>query len=134
VTVRGTSGLEMAALGKTVITAGTGRYEGNGFTVDPVDRFSYLNILARLPDAPSPNPEQIQLAKRYAFAIFVLKPFTVASLTPRLKTGVREVRASDDIVYAPVQFQGQELPPDLKRFSNWALQRDSADLLGEWAA
>lgn len=134
ITVRGTSGLEMAALSKTVITAGTGRYEKNGFTVDPQDRQAYLELLAKLPDVPAPEAEQIELAKRYAYAIFVLKPFTLESLTPRLKTGKREVRASDDIIYTPKEFEEYELPPDLRRFSEWALQVDNADLLADWAA
>jgi hypothetical protein len=129
ITVRGTSGLEMAALGKTVITAGTGRYEGNGFTIDPPDKQAYLKILKDLPDIPSFTSEQIGLAKRYAYSIFLLKPFTLASLVPRLKTGKREVRASDDIIYCAAEISGNELPTDLKRFSDWVVNQSDADLL-----
>ena len=35
ITIRGTSGLEMAVLGKTVITCGKNRYQNKGFTIDP---------------------------------------------------------------------------------------------------
>ncbi|HHT9138678.1 MAG TPA: glycosyltransferase [Candidatus Wunengus sp. YC60] len=136
ITVRGTAGLEMAALGKTVITAGTGRYEGNGFTVDPRDKDEYLDILKKLPDIPPLSQEQVRLAKRYAYAIFVLKPFTLKCMKPTFRTGVREVRASDDIVQLGVQFDtnGHTLPPDLQKVSKWVLEKDNHDLLPEWIA
>ena len=34
ITVRGTIGLELSSFGKVVVTAGSGRYDGNGFTLD----------------------------------------------------------------------------------------------------
>jgi hypothetical protein len=132
ITVRGTSGLEMAALGGAVITAGTGRYEGNGFTIDPPNRDAYLELLSRLPDLPDPTAEQVELAKRYAYSIFVLKPFTVPSLVPRLKTGKRRVVASDDIIYCPAPWAKSYLPPDLQRFSDWLVQPENQDLLNAW--
>ena len=132
ITVRGTSGLEMAALGKTVITAGTGRYEGNGFTIDPPNRDAYLELLSRLPDLPDPTAEQMELAKRYAYSIFVLKPFTVSSLVPRLKTGKRRVVASDDIIYCPAPWAKSYLPPDLQVFSDWFVRSENQDLLNAW--
>jgi hypothetical protein len=129
ITVRGTSGLEMAALGKTVITAGTGRYEGNGFTVDPATVEEYVSILESLPNVPEPTEEQIQLAQRYAHAIFLMKPFTIKSLLPRLKWGVKTMRASDDMVYDPIQFEGSQLPEELRKLGDWLLDASNADLL-----
>lgn len=129
VTVRGTSGLEMAALGKTVITAGTGRYEGNGFTIDPPDAKEYLALLRRIHELPAPTPEAVRRARRYAHGIFVLKPFTLTSLRPRLKSGVRTVRASDDLIYVPVSRGGEGLAPDLARFGEWVFNTDDRDLL-----
>lgn len=132
ITVRGTSGLEMAALGKTVITAGTGRYEGNGFTIDPKSKDEYRDTLWNIQKLPKPTTRQIDLAKRYAHAIFVLKPFTVISLRPKLRTGAKKVFASDDLIYLPVQFDTDELPDDLKRFSDWAFDPDNLELIDRW--
>lgn len=134
ITVRGTSGLEMASLGKTVITAGTGRYDGKGFTVDPPSREAYLELLSRLPDLSEPTTEQMELAKRYAYSTFVLKPFTVTSLMPRLRTGKRRVVASDDIVYYPVPWSKPHLPPDIQCFSDWLAQPENQDLLNTWGS
>ncbi len=129
ITVRGTSGLEMAAIGKTVITGGTGRYEGNGFTVDPKTAADYLNTLAHIHELPTPSPEQARLAKRYAHAIFVQKPYTLTSLKPRKRFGCKEVYASDDLIYAPIPLQGNRLPADLETFGEWAVNRQDRDLL-----
>ena len=46
ITVRGTVGIEAAAFGKRVVTAGTGRYDRLGFTVDPGTVDAYLDTLA----------------------------------------------------------------------------------------
>lgn len=132
ITVRGTSGLEMAALGKMVITAGTGRYEGNGFTLDPRTPDEYRDLLHKLPNIPPQTPKQIELAKRYAYAIFMLKPFTMTSLEPRLRSGAREMRASDDLIQCCREFEGDSLPSDLKRFSEWVMDPSNLDLLEEW--
>ena len=131
ITVRGTSGLEMAAMGKTVITAGTGRYEGCGFTYDPPTKEAYLDLLARLPDIAEVTPNQIELAQRYAHAIFNLKPFTLSSMSARLATGKTKVVASDDVVYVPVAPTGNALPNDLARFADFLDDQGRIDLLNE---
>jgi hypothetical protein len=133
ITVRGTAGLEMAALGKRVITAGTGRYNGNGFTVDPKNTEEYLGLLAKLPNLPTMPEEEIELAKRYAYAIFRLKPFTLHSVIPTLGTGKRRVVASDDLIYLPNSNIQESLPEDLKRLEEW-IDSGECDLLNQWGS
>jgi len=132
ITVRGTSGLEMAALGKRVITAGTGRYEGNGFTIDPTTKEAYLECLSRLPDLQESTKEELELAKRYAYSVFVLKPFFVNSAVPRLKTGKSRAVASDDIIYKTVRWSNKYLPADIRVFSDWMEKNECQDLLNKW--
>jgi hypothetical protein len=129
VTVRGTSGLEMAALGKTVITAGTGRYEGNGFTRDPKSAEEYLALLRQLPDIPPGHGRENELAQRYAHAIFLLKPFVLSSAEPRIAAGKSRVLASDDVIYVPRSFSGRTLPSDLARFGEFLDDTGRIDLL-----
>ena len=133
ITVRGTSGLEMAALGKTVITAGTGRYEGNGFTLDPKTAADYLALLGRLPDVAEPTPLEVEWAERYAHAIFLLKPFEVKSVEPRLAAGRSKVVASDDLLYVPRSLVGSELPEDLARFGDFVDDRSRIDFLSDFS-
>lgn len=132
VSVRGTSGLEMACLGKPVITAGTGRYEGKGFTVDPGSIEEYRSILLSLPALPTLTAEQTELAMRYSHGLFNMKPFTLASLEPRLKFGKRQVRESDDISYVPLPHTtGVPLPSELLRFADYIADKGQIDLLTE---
>jgi hypothetical protein len=131
ITVRGTSGLVMAALGRTVITAGTGRYEGRGFTYDPQTQDAYRDLLHRLPDIPQITPEQTELAQRYAHGIFILKPFKLSTLEPRLRTGRKEVVASDDLVYVPRPLHANTLPDDLRELADFLLDDCRVDLLSD---
>ena len=80
VTVRGTVGVETSAFGKTVVTAGTGRYDRLGFTVDPDSRADYLATLARLETLPPPDSAQVELARRYAYGVFVSRPVHLQSV------------------------------------------------------
>ena len=79
ITVRGTIGIEMACHGVPVITAGTGRYSGLGFTVDSESRQEYLARLSRLSEQPRMDEASITLARRFAHALFHLRPWPLRS-------------------------------------------------------
>jgi hypothetical protein len=61
-TVQGTIGLEAAALGKLVLTAGNAFYSGRGFTVDSTDQFQYANNLKNLHKLKPPSIAQMEEA------------------------------------------------------------------------
>ena len=87
-TVRGTIGIEMACRGIPVITAGTGRYSGMGFTVDSSTPEQYLARLARIQDtAPMTGSGDGNLARRFAFMLFKMRPWTMKSTSA--STGCR---------------------------------------------
>ncbi len=73
-TVRGTAGIEAARLGVPVLTAGPARYSGLGFTIDSASRAEYLARVARIQDTPPLSDEQRELAERFAYGLFVLRP------------------------------------------------------------
>lgn len=81
-TVRGTVGIEMAMFGIPVFTAGTGRYSGLGFTVDFARPEEYLAALGRIQDYPALTPEQVTLARKYAYGIFKLRPLRFTTFQP----------------------------------------------------
>lgn len=120
VTVRGTIGIEMACYGVPVITAGTGRYAGMGFTIDSTSAREYLERLARIEETPPMSREQRELARRFAYALFRVRPWSMRSFEwikmPLDKTGHP---LGDNLVphvedYA--QFAGAE---DMRRFADW---------------
>lgn len=73
-TVRGTIGIEAAAYGINTLTAGTGRYDKLGFTYDFDDKETYRGQIANLHELPPMNRGMIELARRYAYGIFILRP------------------------------------------------------------
>jgi hypothetical protein len=87
VTVRGTTGMEMPCFGKPCLTAGTGRYSGQGFTIDSQTAEEYLHRLATLHQVPSMTQGEIERARWHAYIAFVLRPWTMKSA--RAKFGYR---------------------------------------------
>jgi hypothetical protein len=130
VTVRGTSGIELGALGKTVITAGSGRYEDIGFTVNSKTIEEYLNLLSKLPRVSPPTDKQKWLARRFAYATFCMKPFTMDFIRPIARSGKRGISSSDDLVY--LGSFGEVAPKSLMRFAKWSMDQSNVDFLNDW--
>lgn len=81
VTVRGTVGIEAASLGIPVLTAGMGRYDRRGFTIDPDSRQDYLSRIRQIQDQPKLSSEQRELAERFAYGLFIMRPLKLKSVT-----------------------------------------------------
>jgi hypothetical protein len=62
-----TVGLEAAVRGIPVAVAGTTHYRGRGFTIDVE---SHADLETAIAELPTMSPEQVELARRYAFAFF----------------------------------------------------------------
>ena len=75
VTVRGTSGLEMAMLGKPVITCGANRYEDKGFSYDPKNVAQYEKYIKNIHKL-STKKNQIENSNLFFYYLFKAKPFT----------------------------------------------------------
>ena len=71
VTVYGTAGLELAVTGKPVILAGEAHYGRKGFTEDGLDRATYRQLLSRAASIGPLDPEQVALARRYGYSLFI---------------------------------------------------------------
>jgi hypothetical protein len=130
-TVRGTVGIEAAAFGIPVFTGGTGRYSGCGFTVDSTTRAEFLSKLAHIQDIPRLTPTQTEMAKKYAFALFIARPARFQSFHPEYKSldelghpldhNVRiNVRSAEEFARAA----------DLQEFARW-VESGQADFLSE---
>ena len=64
-TVRGTVGIELAALGKTVITAGTGRYEKANITINPKSIDEYENVILNLQNIKGKFSKELAIKLAY---------------------------------------------------------------------
>jgi hypothetical protein len=70
-TVRGTIGIEAALKGLTVLTAGTGRYNGLGFTVDSENKVEYFKNLTKMIGGSKFENINFDNAKKFGYAIFI---------------------------------------------------------------
>jgi hypothetical protein len=131
VTVRGTIGLEMACMGKQVVTGGTGRYSGYGFTIDPPTRADYLATLGRLSRMPAPTADRTDLAARYVDTLIRLRPLRMQSSADRQVPAeqVGKNPLGDDLEYRFSSLEELRAAPDLNRLVTWILDSSDEDLM-----
>jgi len=133
VTVRGTTGIELGALGKQVITAGTGRYEKIGFTINPKSKKEYIKQIANIHKLPPLSKEKHNLAQRFAYATFCMKPFTLDFMKVKKSIGIKKIRIFDDLTFIPhIQFPLKKCPNSIKRFKIWMFEKQDSDFLNDW--
>lgn len=126
VTVRGTVGIEAATLGIPVLTAGTGRYDRKGFTVDSSTREEYLHRIRHIDDIPSPSPGDRDLAERFAYAIFLLRPLILTTVTLEYQ---RDPRATPRTRIKATTREDWLNASDLRTFAKWVAKGKELDFL-----
>lgn len=124
-TVRGTVGIEAAMLGKTVLTAGTGRYDRYGFTHDFDQQTAYLDALDRLETIPAPTPAETELAVRYGYGVFLGRPLPLSSLEMEYQ---KDAGATLKVGWKLRTFEELQQAPDLQEASRF-IQSGSEDYL-----
>ena len=130
-TVRGTIGLEMACMGRHVVTAGTGRYSGYGFTLDSQTRDEYFALLRRLGRLPPPPLDRADLAARYLDTLIRERPLAMVTavdrrLPPEL---VGTDPLGDDVEYGFTSVADLLTAPDLAPLARWILHSTDQDLV-----
>ena len=128
-TVRGTVGIEMPCFGIPVLTAGTGRYSGLGFTIDSASREQYVDRLANLEEQPRLTHEQVELARRHAYALLNLRPCRFTTFEPVYARFERLGHPLDfNISIRARSAREIEQAHDLRAFAEWATS-DGLDFL-----
>lgn len=126
-TVRGTIGLELPCFGIPVVTAGTGRYSGRGFTIDPETPQAYGALLAGLQDAAGLDEATVNRARRYAYATLRWRPLPLTSMEFRFGLKSRILKSNVTLTDAcPANLTGT---PDIGRMARWAVEGTDDDLL-----
>jgi hypothetical protein len=127
ITIRGSVGFELPCLGVPVLTAGTGFYAGRGFTVDSATAEEYLERLGRIEEISPPTPEQVELARRHAYALFRLRPLRFTSFVATIRPLEQMGHPLDHDVELRTGDLGDA--EDLRRFRSWALGSKELDYL-----
>src|SRR5277367_4790228 len=125
VTVCGTVGMEAARLGIPVLTAGTGPYDNKGFTFDSNTREEYLEKVRKIEEIRPLSSTQRELAERFAYATFLLRPWRAKSVTLQylpdttkfLYQGQVNIKSREDWYTAD----------DLKAFAEWIANPNKLD-------
>ena len=127
-TVRGTIGIEASSFGIPVLTAGTGRYDHLGFTMDSESAAEYLQRLSRIQEIEPLSPDQRELAQRFAYGIFLMRPFIMQSASHEYQ---QDVRASAQFAIKVDSIQELVEAPDMRAFVDWACFSHAEDFLQE---
>jgi len=134
-TVRGTIGMELPCFGIPVVTAGTGRYSGRGFTLDPSTAEAFRNLLRHLHEVPRLSADEISLARRYAYGTFFLRPVLMKSFRLDFHANsfnLTELATNVDLL----QSNGKAFlaAPDIQAISRWMTDEQTLDMLADEAA
>lgn len=125
-TVRGTPGIEAAMFGIPVFTAGTGRYDRHGFTVDSMGREDYLEKLSQIHTYPRLTPEQIKLAQKFAYGTFLARPFPLKSIKISYE---RDKKATPKVDYLLSSVEDFLKAQDIVAFGQWFVDSKDVDYL-----
>jgi len=129
-TVRGTVGIEASCFGIPVLTAGTGRYSGLGFTIDSATRQEYLGRLACIQTMPRLSSEHTRLAKQHAYALFKLRPWPFTAFETTQQSLDRLGRPLDhNVIVRARSVRELREAPDLRSFVEWVEEGQQEDFL-----
>jgi hypothetical protein len=129
-TVRGTIGIEMSCFGIPVFTAGTGRYSNLGFTIDSSSREDYLAKLEHIQDFPRLTPEETLLAKKHAYALFMIRPCKFQTVGIEQMSFYQLGHPLDhNVIIRADSFSDIMGAEDLRIFADWAVDSQEIDFL-----
>lgn len=122
-TVRGTVGIEAACFGIPVITAGTGRYDNMGFTLDSSTVKQYYKKIENIKNFKKYSKKEINKAMKFAYATLISKQLKTEIIKfEYLKT--KDARLSINIT----KVENLLGTNDVIKLSNW-LQNKEEDLI-----
>ena len=127
-TVRGTIGCELACYGIPVITAGTGRYSNEGFTIDPKNKNEFFNFLKDINKIKKLNSKKIELARIYTFGSLIARSIKMDGIHIDYNTKKISLEKST-LKFIPKDNDDLMNKSDIKKFVNWVQSGFKQDLM-----
>lgn len=130
-TVNGTVGMEFPCFGIPAIVAGTGRYNGYGFTIEPSSRQAYFETLRNLQEIPRLTPEQQQLARRHLHALLLGKQVSFQDIAPMELKRVHEAQSDvhDNIHFTARSLEEFQAARSVRLLGDWLAEGKEPDLI-----
>lgn len=127
-TVRGTIGMELPCFGIPTVIAGTGRYNGYGFTIDPATRAEYRELLLNLHNVPRLDSHTVELARRHAYWVFLHRQ---ASFDEFSKMTTQVMKDPNHPLHHNLELRKISLAdaPRFSTFLDWLLSGSSPDFV-----
>lgn len=130
-TVNGSVGFEYPLFGINAIVAGTGRYEGMGFTEEPQTKAEYFNLLKNILTISPLTNDQIELAKKHYYYNIIGKQIMFDDVAPMVLLKIHE---ADSSVHNNITITSSSLSDFSKKesivlWSNWMADNSSPDLI-----
>jgi len=132
-TVRGTIGMELPCFGIPVITAGTGRYSGHGFTIEPTSIEEYGNILLNLQELAPLGSDEIRKAQLFAYGTLILRGIPMDALQFAYNEKIIFSKARKmNVNLSREKALNLENSADLGLFQDWVCNGDLDELFREF--
>ncbi|MEO8392406.1 MAG: hypothetical protein ABI700_05375, partial [Chloroflexota bacterium] len=130
-TVNGTVGMEFPCFGIPALLAGTGRYNGLGFTIEPPTRAAYLEQLTSLHTVPRLSADQQTLAKRHFYAVVERRQTDLSDVAPM---ELKRANEAESDVHDNIQITAHSLDEfarkaSILRLGEWLAESSAPDIL-----
>jgi hypothetical protein len=122
--------MELPCFGLPVVTAGTGRYSGRGFTIDPATREDYAALLAKLQDIPRLDAEAIRRARLHYHGALHLRPVPMRSFTFEYHADNGTGAPKYDVIMNRRADASLLETEDLGELTSWLTEVKSPEMLG----
>ncbi|MCC6973431.1 MAG: hypothetical protein IT322_05405 [Anaerolineae bacterium] len=130
-TVNGTVGMEFPCFGVPAVLAGTGRYNGKGFTIEPPTVEAYFETLRTLHTLPRLDEASQRKARQHFYTLTARRQTSLEDIAPmqlkRLNEAVSDIH--DNITIKARSLVEFDQAQSLRRFGEWFDTSTDPDLL-----
>lgn len=130
-TVNGTVGMEFPCYGVPSVLAGTGRYNGYGFTIEPPTREAYFETLKRLHTVPRLDDATRRLARQHFYTLTARRQTSLEDIAPMELKRANEAQSDihDNISIAARSLAEFHAAPSMQRVGDWLAASADLDIL-----
>lgn len=130
-TVNGTVGMEFPCYGIPALVAGTGRYNGYGFTIEPQTHEEYFDAIRHLHQIQPLSADIQQLARKHFYNLVVGKQISFEDIAPMELRRIHEAQSDvhDNISIRARSLNDLRVSQSLKLLGNWLEDGVKPDLL-----